>query len=243
MKTHQRLLPSLLPTHQRQLPSIATIAAKAAVSADLQRLRQLRVQRQFQRQSRAQMMAWRRQNEQQAHRTMSFLQQGLVQAFWTVLTVICVQMAPIVLLVIKLLLKSFLPSLLGVDGDQQRLFAGPFDFDVGGGGQQQDIFGRGIGSGASPFGMGGDDNGVDSFALRRFVQGGFGESQFGGAVDDDRLSDAIARDEKELLVDNREPEFESKFDVVEDNGFGGGQSNELRRRSTQFGNIVPYANY
>lgn len=223
-KSHQRLLPSLLPSPEIHIPSIATITAKAAVAADLQRLRQLRAERQFQRQSRAQLMLWRRNNEEQAQRTMTFLQQGLVQAFWTVLTVICVQLAPIVLLVIKLLLKSFLPSLLGC-GDSQRFLAGPFDLDFG-----QGSFASRLAP--TRFEIGGAIG--DSFALNRFLQGGFGESQFGGT--EDRLNEQIIRDENELLED--EQDIDSNLDAVdEEDGVARKQTAGQRRRLARLRNI------
>lgn len=216
------MLPSLVPSNDLHIPSIAQITAKAAIAADLQRLRQLRAERQFQRHSRAQLMLWRRNNDQQAQqRTMSFLQQGLVQAFWTIVTVICVQMAPFVLLVIKLLIKSFLPALIGGGGDQQRFLAGPFDLDVGP---------------ASAFG--GTRFGVsdDSFALNRFVQGGFGESQFGGT--DDRLNEHISRDENELLDGDLEPDSDNRLDHVdEEDGVTGKQTTAQRRRMARLRNI------
>lgn len=228
----QTKFPQRMPTavsNDLPIPSFATIAAKAAVVADIQRLRQLRADRQFQRQSRAQLMLWRRDNEQQAQRTISFLQQGLVQAFWTVLTVICVQMAPIGLVVIKLLIKSFLPALLGVGvGDQQRVFAGPFGLDV-----DRSTFTSGLTP--SRFEIGGGNG--DSFALNRFVQNGFGEAQFGET--DERLDELIAHDENVIFDDERVPEIDSHLDAVDEDNNGASRKQTIgqRRGFSRFRNI------
>lgn len=223
IKAHQHVLPL---TNNIHIPSIATMTAKAAVATDLQRLRQLRAERLFQRQSRAQFMLLRRNNYQQAQRTMSFLQQGLVQAFWTIVTVFCVQMAPFLLIIIKLLIKSFLPTLLG-GGDQQRFLGGPFEL-----GFDQGSFGSGFGP--TRFGLVSD--GGDSFALNRFVQGGFGESQFG--INDDRLNEQIIRDENELLEDEQEPDLDNQLDVVdEEDDLTRKKSASQRRRLNRLRNI------
>lgn len=128
-------------------------------------------------------------------------------------------MAPLVLVLIKVLFKSFLPTLLGYGGDQQRFLAGPFDLDFGTDG----FAGRGLAAGGFSGG-----NVVDGFALNRFVNGGFGETQFGGIRDP--LNEQIVQDENELLEDESEIDNTNFDQVEEDDGISGKKNNVAQRR-------------